>query len=89
MKFQVSHKPGVIEQIRILHETAKKAGQAKALKRRAAARGASGESVRSPGTNPASVSCPPTQTVAASTWRNSRIVDHSIGSTRARYRARA
>jgi hypothetical protein len=27
MKFQVSHKPGVIEQIRILHETAMEAGQ--------------------------------------------------------------
>ena len=60
-----------------------KADQARTLKRRAARRGASGEGPRSVGTSPASVSWPPTQTVAASTWRNRRIVVQSDGRARA------
>src|SRR5437660_1789453 len=44
------------------------------LNRLATALGASGEIDRRPGTSPASVSCPPTQTVAASTWRNKRTI---------------
>jgi hypothetical protein len=50
------------------------AGQATWLKRRAAARGISAPRRRSAGTRAASVSCPPTQMVAARTCRNSRIV---------------
>ena len=50
------------------------AGHAIRLKSRAAARGASVENERNPGTNPARVSCPPTHTVAARTWRKRRTV---------------
>ena len=52
------------------------AGQATWLKRRAAARGISAPDRRKTGTSAASVICPPTQTVAASTCRNSRMVSH-------------
>src|SRR5215467_10478217 len=51
-----------------------KAGQATRLNRRAAARGTSGPMRRRAGTSAASVSWPPTQTVAASTCKNSRTV---------------
>src|SRR6516162_3204658 len=51
-----------------------KAGQATWLNRRAAARGMSAPARRRTGTSAASVICPPTQTVAARTCRNSRIV---------------
>src|SRR5215831_7936501 len=50
------------------------AGQATWLNRRAAARGISAPKRRSTGTSAASVICPPTQMVAASTCRNSLIV---------------
>src|SRR5262245_43504516 len=50
------------------------AGHAIRLNRRATARGASAERSRRPGTRPARVIWPPTQTAAASTWRNSRTV---------------
>src|SRR5215469_14435873 len=60
-------------QIPVMIRTAN-AGQATWLKRRAAARGMSAPALRRTGTTAASVSCPPTHTVAASTCRNSRIV---------------
>ena len=52
-----------------------------AAKRRATARGAVGEIRRRLGTMPARVSWPPTQRVAAVTWRKRRIVVHDTGST--------
>ena len=58
-----------------------KAGQASRLNARAAMRGASVATVRSLGTRPASVSCPPTHTVAPSTWRKRRMVVAVTGST--------
>ena len=60
------------------------AGHATTLNRRARARGASGDSLPRPGTKPASVIWPPTQTEAANTCRNSRMVSHVTGSTAAR-----
>ena len=51
------------------------------MNRRATVRGASAPTARNPGTSPASVSCPPTHTVAATTCRNTRTVAHVTGST--------
>src|SRR5262245_41286091 len=65
------------------------AAQAITLKRRATARGASGEIRRSPGTRPASVSWPPTHTVAPRTCRKSRSVVQLTGSTRVLRRRRS
>src|SRR6516162_8860069 len=64
------------------------AGQATWLKRLAAVRGTSVPRRRSTGTSAASVSCPPTHTVAARTCRNSLMVSQLTGSISALVRSR-
>src|SRR4051812_30498731 len=59
------------------------AGHATSWNRRASARVVSIPPVRrATGTNAASATCPPTQIIAASTWRKRRMVDAWTGSTR-------
>jgi hypothetical protein len=57
------------------------AGQATRLNARAATFVGSRPSARNAGTTAASVSCPPTHTVAANTWRNTRTVSQPTVST--------
>jgi hypothetical protein len=64
------------------------AGQATRLNARAATFVGSRPSARKAGIRAASVSCPPTQTVAANTWRNTRIVSQPTVSTDTPTRAR-
>ena len=58
------------------------ATQASRPNARAAARGTSAPAARSTGSNAATVICPPTQTAAARTCRNSRTVSAVMGSMR-------